>query len=246
MTVPSIMTAEDIYEAIGAEYCESISERELDLVRRTAYYVVTQTQRVNTAIEICFRWHGDQTRVVNKETEEEEPYAMHPVRVATTVRSHGGSYHQTIAAYCHDLLEDTRIPLIELQQDLTEAEIQMVQELTAPVGLAGSRQERFAAKLKHDLEMSVESYLIRLADIDDNVKCIEHLGEDFAKVYLCEKYLQFETLKKKFANVDFVAEVRMLESAVGISIDYLKGELFDDDLLFDRMLSPYLPFLADL
>lgn len=233
------LTLFDIYNAIGTDLLPGVTERELEIANRAATYALEQMERTSIILGICYRWHNGQTSMISENPQDVEPYAEHPNRVAATVREYGGSFAQVNAALCHDLLEDTRIPLLELQQDLTPYEIVLVQQLTHNNVTGETRAERFVSKLRWDLQLSVPAYLIRMADSLDNIQRAGFLGLDFARFYICEKYLQARTLREHFKNFELPELTRKLESVLAITLEHIADELCEDKVMWDQIVAKY-------
>ena len=43
-----------------------------------------------------------------------DPYIVHPIRVATTVAKFGGTDEMIAAAYLHDVVEDTGVSIVDI------------------------------------------------------------------------------------------------------------------------------------
>ena len=117
-----------------------------------------------------------------------EPYINHPRAVALMVSVAGGTPEMIAAAWLHDVVEDTAIP-IEL----------IYHEFGAPVGalvagltdvsnpVHGNRAARKHVDLLHTAAQSNDCKTIKLADLLHNTESIMRHDRNFAAVYLAEK-----------------------------------------------------------
>lgn len=117
-----------------------------------------------------------------------EDYIVHPVEVADTVATVGGSDDMIAAAYLHDDVEDTGISLETIRQEFGINIMNLVSDLTDVGQLSdGPRAVRKALDLKHSALASPEAKTIKLADLIANTKSIVKHDPKFAKIYLAEK-----------------------------------------------------------
>jgi (p)ppGpp synthase/HD superfamily hydrolase len=127
--------------------------------------------------------HGSQTR---KHTGE--PYWHHPDAVAKMVAEVGGSEDMVIAALLHDVVEDTSVPLSEIESEFGSVVASLVEQLTdVSKPSDGNRIVRKAFDLIHTQDASPEAHTIKLTDILDNLLSIIVNDPQFATVYVHEK-----------------------------------------------------------
>lgn len=114
------------------------------------------------AITYCFERHNNQTRKSSN-----IPYAVHPIRVASILRSAGFTEfkHENllISALLHDLIEDTDTTFDEIYDLFGEKITSIVRELTKPK--RGLKEEW----LKTFGSASIEAKIIKMADRIDNL-----------------------------------------------------------------------------
>lgn len=129
----------------------------------------------------------------------EEPYYYHTFRVANTVYEHGGSEDMVVAAYLHDVVEDTSISINDISGVFGNDVAELVLGLTNKSSKEdGGRIERKRIDREYLKEQSNEVKTIKLADILDNLSTFEVMYEhdkQFANKYLIEKELMLEVLK---------------------------------------------------
>lgn len=135
--------------------------------------------------------HAGQTRKYTG-----EPYFNHCKEVADLVAEAGGDDAMVAAAYLHDVVEDTNIPLERICREFGDDIAGLVSDLTdVSKPSDGNRKTRKAIDLEHTAKASPRAKTIKLADIISNSASILERDPDFAKVYLEEKRAQLEVLK---------------------------------------------------
>ncbi|MBY4641729.1 HD domain-containing protein [Gluconacetobacter entanii] len=118
----------------------------------------------------------------------DEPYIVHPWRVARTVRQAGARDEVVAAAWLHDVVEDTPVTLVEIEAEFgpdVAALVEMVTDVSRPED--GNRKARKALDRAHLARASAEGQTIKLADLIDNTETIVEHAPGFARVYLPEK-----------------------------------------------------------
>lgn len=129
-----------------------------------------------------------------------EPYVMHLIRVACTVKDAGGSNEQVAAALCHDVIEDTDATRKEISSVLRFAGYNvnertticnMVQELTNLYTSKNFPDTPRALRKRLEAErlwkISDEAQTIKYADILDNTSDVMEHDAHFGAKYLEEK-----------------------------------------------------------
>jgi (p)ppGpp synthase/HD superfamily hydrolase len=127
-----------------------------------------------------------------------EPYINHPIRVAALVAAHGGSEEAVIAAYLHDVVEDTHYTA-EHVADLFGHEVaKIVVGLTSP----GDDSEYNALLAAGGSDV----HLVKAADIVDNTaNAAEALGA-YASTYLKKKAITLALLTKAPESLVLIAK----------------------------------------
>ncbi len=148
--------------------------------------------------------HAEQRRKYNG-----RPYIEHPARVAGRVATRSDATEaMVIAAWLHDVVEDTPVELAELTDRFGPEVARLVGELTNPS--EGSREPRPARKAQdraHLTTVSREAKVIKLLDRTDNLNEIAGAPEKYLRVCLDES--------------------RLLAEAIGDADPDLKEELLD-------------------
>lgn len=142
--------------------------------------------------------HGDQKRKYSG-----QPYIVHPVAVATTVRKAleaSGEDEKTIdkvaaAAVMHDVLEDTHITEDVMRAKFGDFITDLVLEVTdVSDARDGNREARKAKDRAHIASGTYYGKTIKLADLIDNTKDIVANDPDFGRTYVKEKIKLLEVL----------------------------------------------------
>lgn len=119
-----------------------------------------------------------------------EPYTKHLSEVAKLVAENGGDEAQVAAAWLHDVVEDTPIPLSHVRTVFGSDVAQLVQELTDQFtkqnypGL--NRHQRKAKEVERLSKISDRAKTIKYADFVSNLESVSVLGPNFGEVYTRE------------------------------------------------------------
>jgi len=115
-------------------------------------------------------------------------YIQHPMAVSKLVASVGGTDSMVCAALLHDVVEDTKIDLSEIEEMFGEevaALVEQVTDISRPED--GNRAKRKKIDLDHIARSTPDAKTIKLADLIDNTSTIVKHDPEFAKVYMREK-----------------------------------------------------------
>lgn len=119
-----------------------------------------------------------------------EPYTKHLSDVARLVAESGGDEAQIAAAWLHDVVEDTPVPLSHIRSVFGADIAKLVEELTDKFtkhnypGL--NRRQRKAKELDRLSEISDRAKTIKYADFVSNLVSVSVLGPSFGEVYTRE------------------------------------------------------------
>jgi len=144
-----------------------------------------------------------------KRKHSNDPYLIHPMRVARRVMTRPDATPEMVAAaWLHDVVEDTPVTLDEIGKEFGSEIAQLVRELTnASEGSRAPRKERKAMDRAKLAGASREAKIIKLLDRIDNL----------------------DDLRKSPADDDFrdlyAEESRALADAIGDADSRLKNEL---------------------
>ena len=113
---------EQLIEQILA--CKNVSE-----AIKLLFSLCERSEILDKAIDSCVTSHAGQYR------KSGEPYAIHPILVASIVANMGGDESMVIAALLHDVVEDTDVTLGELQAEFGDEVAKLVEGLTKIVAI---------------------------------------------------------------------------------------------------------------
>lgn len=131
----------------------------------------------------------------------DEPYHVHPERVAKLVSEVTSDQEVIAAAWLHDVLEDvaptnSQFNAEAIRQQFGKRVLQLVLEVTDVSRLEdGNRAARKAIDRAHLAKASAEGQTIKLADMIDNVIDIGKHDAHFIRVFKAEAKLNLEHLK---------------------------------------------------
>lgn len=94
-----------------------------------------QTDRLQKGVELCIKQHDGQFR------KSGEPYAVHPILVASIVAFMGGDDDMVISALLHDVVEDTDYTLEGVRENFGDGVSKLVEGLTKIVSI---REDKLA------------------------------------------------------------------------------------------------------
>ena len=109
-------------------------------------------------------------------------YITHPEAVAELVEKFGGNDEMIAAAWLHDVVEDTKTPLSEIEENFGSVVAKLVGELTNPPKFdkGQDKSEYMAKKLP---VMSSDGLTIKLCDRLNNVSDFSTASPEFVKKY---------------------------------------------------------------
>lgn len=146
------------------------------------------------ALAFARKAHGDQQRKYSH-----EPYIEHPKRVAEMVRKVPHTQAMICAAYLHDVVEDTPVNILQIEEEFGEEVARLVHELTDEFMKENypslNRKERKKRETKRQSSMSPEAKTIKLADVIDNTRDIIKNDKDFSRRYIPEMEALVEALQ---------------------------------------------------
>lgn len=125
-----------------------------------------------------------------------DPYIIHPAEVVRIVSQVEHTPEMLAAAWLHDVVEDTGVPLSDIWVEFDLIVAQYVMWLTDDSQGKGNRAQRKAHDRTRLAAAPAEVQTIKLADLISNSKSILEHDPKFAVVYLEEKRLLLEVLTK--------------------------------------------------
>ena len=127
----------------------------------------------------------------------DQPYIVHPIRVAEITDLYGGTDDMISAAYLHDVVEDTAVSIDDIEDMFGPAVALIVDGLTdVSKPEDGNRAVRKAKDRAHSAEASYEAQFVKCADIIDNASDIGDHDPSFNVVYRLEMFRLLEVLDK--------------------------------------------------
>ena len=144
---------------------------------------------------------------------KKDPYIYHPARVAARYALLDGASEEGVAAaFLHDVLEDTKVHMVTLEEKFGTKVTQLVIALTnVSKGLVNTPR---AERKKMDREWlarngNPEVKRIKMLDRIDNLRDIESLDEDFIKLYAQESLLLAEAI----GDADLALKKELIDTA---------------------------------
>jgi (p)ppGpp synthase/HD superfamily hydrolase len=127
----------------------------------------------------------------------DDPYIVHPIRVANIVDMFGGTDEMIAAAYLHDVVEDTGVSIADIQ-DMFGLDVAIIVDGLTDISVPedGNRALRKAMDRQHSAEATREAQFVKCADIIDNAHDIGDNDPSFNLVYRKEMLLLIELLDK--------------------------------------------------
>ena len=139
----------------------------------------------------------------------DDPYIVHPIRVATTVAKFGGTDEMIAAAYLHDVVEDTGVSIVDIQ-DMFGTDVALIVDGLTDVSKPedGNRVVRKAMDRAHSAGATYEAQFVKCADIIDNASDIGDNDPSFNVVYCKEMVALLEVLDKVKDEPIYAAAVK--------------------------------------
>lgn len=166
--------------------------------------------KVHKAMLFAVDRHGLQVRKYTG-----DPYWKHLAEVAAITQSAANvSEEMIVAAWLHDVVEDTETSLDEIRQLFGVEVARLVQGVTdVSRPEDGKRATRKAMDRDHLADGCERTQTIKLADLISNTASISSHDPSFAKVYLREKTELLDVLDKGDPDLHLLAS-RTLKSAL--------------------------------
>ena len=149
------------------------------------------------AIEFATKAHAGQFRKYTG-----EPYINHPLAVMEIVRGvPGHTEEMLVAAVLHDVVEDTDVSLMQIQEEFGSEVSELVLHLTdISTPEDGNRLKRKRKDAQWYAQGSAQAQTIKVADFIDNTRDIAQNDPRFWEVYKMEKQYALDLLQE--ADVD--------------------------------------------
>jgi len=164
---------------------------------------MTGDELTKAALRFAAEAHHGQKRKYS-----DEPFILHPMRVADAVSEHPMATPEMVAAaYLHDVLEDTPVTVAQLRE-LFGAEVAgLVVELTNPSRNFPNllRAVRKQMDIDHLAQASIEAQVIKLYDRLKNLEEMEDAPKKFKRLYAEESIDLAKALED--ADTELASEV---------------------------------------
>ena len=151
--------------------------RQLELVEKVkAYDPFVEEELLNKAYIFSMRAHGSQTRASG------DPYFSHPVEVAGILADHKFDSKTIITALLHDVVEDTKYKLNDIEKNFGNEISYLVDGVTKLSKFEG-RSDKFNQaenfrKLLLATSKDIRVLLVKLADRLHNMRTIHHIKNE--------------------------------------------------------------------
>lgn len=138
-----------------------------------------------------------------------EPYIVHPAKVAEIVSNVTDDENMICAAWLHDVVEDTPVTLADVRDKFGDDVAHLVDGLTnVSKPEDGNRETRVAIDRNHTAGTDSRTKTIKLADLIANLDGIVDQNARFARKYIAEKELLLAVLRDGHAKlVERVGEI---------------------------------------
>ena len=139
----------------------------------------------------------------------DEPYIVHPIRVAGIVANFGGTDEMIAAAYLHDVVEDTGVSIEDILDMFGSVVAVIVDGLTdVSKPEDGNRAVRKELDRAHSADATWAAQFVKCADIIDNASDIGDNDPSFNIVYRKEMVALLEVLDKVKDEPIYAAAVK--------------------------------------
>jgi len=143
-----------------------------DVLREVEKYNAPEVERVRKAYELAKRAHKDQKR------ESGEPYIIHPLNVCMNLTLFKADGASLCAGLLHDVVEDTNIPLEEIEKEFGPDVAHLVDGVTKISNLHfDSKEEATNANIRriiNSLNDDVRIIIIKLCDRLHNMQTLQY------------------------------------------------------------------------
>lgn len=143
-----------------------------------------------------------------------EPYITHPLAVMEIVKGvPGHTEEMLVAAVLHDVVEDTDVSLMEIQEEFGDAVSDLVLHLTdISTPEDGNRLKRKRKDAEWYAQGSAQSQTIKVADFIDNTRDIAQNDPRFWEIYKMEKLYALDLLQEADTDLWHQAHIQIKEN----------------------------------
>lgn len=143
-----------------------------------------------------------------------EPYITHPLAVMEIVRGvPGHTEEMLVAAVLHDVVEDTDVSLMEIQEEFGNVVSDLVLHLTdISTPEDGNRLKRKRKDAEWYAQGSAQAQTIKVADFIDNTRDIAQNDPRFWETYKMEKLYALDLLQEADTDLWHQAHIQIKEN----------------------------------
>jgi len=143
-----------------------------------------------------------------------DPYITHPLAVMEIVRGvPGHTEEMLVAAVLHDVVEDTDVSLMEIQEEFGDAVSDLVLYLTdISTPEDGNRLKRKRKDAQWYAQGSAQAQTIKVADFIDNTRDIAQNDPRFWEIYKMEKLYALDLLQEADTDLWHQAHIQIKEN----------------------------------
>ena len=149
-----------------------------------------------------------------------EPYIVHPAKVAEIVSSVTSDEVTIVAAWLHDVVEDTPVSIDKIESEFGVEVATLVSDVTKVVDAAEiSRARAVEINIAHVGKGDSRAKTVKLADVIHNLSDIADQNPEFAGMYVLEKEKLLEVLEDGDAELYERAKALVLGIKVKLGIE---------------------------
>ena len=143
-----------------------------------------------------------------------EPYITHPLAVMEIVKGvPGHTPEMLVAAVLHDVVEDTDVSLMEIQEEFGDLVSDLVLHLTdISTPEDGNRLKRKRKDAEWYAQGSAQAQTIKVADFIDNTRDIAQNDPRFWETYKMEKLYALDLLQEADTDLWHQAHIQIKEN----------------------------------
>jgi len=143
-----------------------------------------------------------------------EPYITHPLAVMEIVKGvPGHTPEMLVAAVLHDVVEDTDVSLMEIQEEFGDLVSDLVLHLTdISTPEDGNRLKRKRKDAEWYAQGSAQAQTIKVADFIDNTRDIAQNDPRFWEIYKMEKLYALDLLQEADTDLWHQAHIQINEN----------------------------------
>lgn len=164
---------------------------------------------LDRAIEFATRAHKGQYRKYTH-----DPYITHPLAVMEIVRGvPGHTEEMLVAAVLHDVVEDTDVSLMQIEEEFGNVVSDLVLHLTdISTPEDGNRLKRKRKDAEWYAQGSAQAQTIKVADFIDNTRDIAQHAPRFWEIYKMEKLYALDLLQEADTDLWHQAHIQIKEN----------------------------------